>query len=69
MISCIGVFRVTNGDKPRLLLDSLVLGIIGGLSAQVFTWMLRGVAEVISGMDGGVYAAGGSDRWRACCTR
>lgn len=32
---------MTNGDKPRLLLDSLVLGVIGGLSAQVFTWMLR----------------------------
>ena len=28
-------------DKPRLLLDSVVLGIIGGLSAQVFTWLLR----------------------------
>jgi len=32
---------VQNGDKPRLLLDSVVLGIIGGLSAQLFTWMLR----------------------------
>ena len=32
---------MTNGDKPRLLLDALVLGIIGGLSAQLFTWMLR----------------------------
>ena len=29
------------GDKPRLLLDSIVLGIIGGLSAQLFVWMLR----------------------------
>ncbi len=29
------------GDKPRLLLDSLVLGVIGGLSAQLFTWLLR----------------------------
>ena len=28
-------------DKPRLLLDAVVLGVIGGLSAQVFTWMLR----------------------------
>ena len=28
-------------DRPRLLLDSLVLGIIGGLSAQLFIWMLR----------------------------
>ncbi|MGA7158475.1 MAG: chloride channel protein [Acidobacteriaceae bacterium] len=32
---------MTNVDKPRLLLDALVMGIIGGLSAQVFTWMLR----------------------------
>jgi CIC family chloride channel protein len=30
-----------NGDKPRLLLDSVILGIIGGLAAQLFTWMLR----------------------------
>ncbi|MGB7680533.1 MAG: chloride channel protein [Candidatus Acidiferrales bacterium] len=30
-----------NGDKPRLLLDSVVLGIVGGLSAQLFMWMLR----------------------------
>jgi len=30
-----------NGDKPRLLLDSVILGIIGGLSAQLFIWMLR----------------------------
>ena len=29
------------GDKPRLLLDSVLLGIIGGLSAQLFMWMLR----------------------------
>ncbi len=29
------------GDRPRLLLDSLVLGIIGGLSAQLFMWILR----------------------------
>ncbi len=28
-------------DRPRLLLDSLLLGIIGGLSAQAFMWMLR----------------------------
>jgi CIC family chloride channel protein len=37
------------GDKPRLLLDSLVLGIIGGLSAQVFTWMLRMSQKVFLG--------------------
>jgi chloride channel protein, CIC family len=32
---------VKTGDRPRLLLDSLVLGIIGGLSAQLFIWTLR----------------------------
>ena len=32
---------VKTADRPRLLLDSLVLGIIGGLSAQLFIWMLR----------------------------
>ena len=48
MASLADVFRIegTNfivqpRDKPRLLLDSVVLGIIGGLSAQVFAWMLR----------------------------
>ncbi len=30
-----------SGSKPRLLLDSVLLGIIGGLGAQVFMWMLR----------------------------
>ncbi len=29
------------GDRPRLLVDSLVLGVIGGLSAQIFIWVLR----------------------------
>jgi CIC family chloride channel protein len=28
-------------DKPRLLLDSVLLGIIGAASAQLFTWLLR----------------------------
>jgi len=32
---------VSNDDKPRLLLDSVVLGVIGGLSAQLFVWLLR----------------------------
>jgi chloride channel protein, CIC family len=32
---------VESGDKPRLLLDSVVLGIVGGLGAQLFMWMLR----------------------------
>ncbi|MGC0771577.1 MAG: chloride channel protein [Candidatus Acidiferrum sp.] len=30
-----------NGDRPRLLLDSVLLGVIGGLAAQLFIWMLR----------------------------
>ena len=30
-----------NNDNPRLLLDSLILGVIGGLSAQLFAWLLR----------------------------
>ena len=29
------------GDKPRLILDSVILGIVGGLGAQLFMWMLR----------------------------
>jgi CIC family chloride channel protein len=32
---------VENGDKPRLLFDSVVLGVVGGLGAQVFMWMLH----------------------------
>jgi CIC family chloride channel protein len=32
---------VQNFDKPRLLLDSVLLGIIGAASAQIFTWMLH----------------------------
>ncbi|MGC1784553.1 MAG: chloride channel protein, partial [Acidobacteriaceae bacterium] len=28
-------------DKPRLLVDSVVLGVVGALSAQAFLWMLR----------------------------
>jgi CIC family chloride channel protein len=27
-------------DNPRLLLDCAVMGVVGGLSAQVFTWLL-----------------------------
>ena len=30
-----------NGDRPRLVFDSVVLGIVGALSAQLFMWMLR----------------------------
>ncbi len=32
---------VRSADKPRLVLDSVLLGIVGCLSAQAFTWMLR----------------------------
>jgi chloride channel protein, CIC family len=32
---------VPNSDRPRLLFDSIILGIIGGLSAQIFVWLLR----------------------------
>jgi chloride channel protein, CIC family len=30
-----------SGDRPRLLFDSVLLGIVGGLGAQLFMWMLR----------------------------
>lgn len=30
-----------NGDRPRLIFDSIILGIIGGLGAQLFMWLLR----------------------------
>ena len=33
-------------DRPRLLVDSIVLGVIGGLSAQLFTWTLRLFAKI-----------------------
>ena len=32
---------VESGGKARLLLDSVILGVVGGLGAQVFMWMLR----------------------------
>jgi CIC family chloride channel protein len=32
---------IQTGDKPRLLLDSLILGVVGGLTAQAFSWMLH----------------------------
>lgn len=28
-------------EKPRLLMDAVVLGLVGGLSAQLFTWLLK----------------------------
>jgi CIC family chloride channel protein len=39
----------TTTDKPRLLLDALILGVIGGLSAQVFTWMLTVSQKIFLG--------------------
>jgi chloride channel protein, CIC family len=33
--------KMQSGDRPRLLFDSVLLGIIGGLGAQLFMWMLR----------------------------
>jgi len=33
--------RVQRGDRLRLLLDSVLLGVVGALSAQLFMWMLR----------------------------
>lgn len=45
-------------DKPRLLLDALLLGVIGGLSAQAFMWMLRFLTAVFLGWMAG-YAAPG----------
>jgi len=54
--------QVTNEDKPRLLLDSLVLGIIGGVSAQVFTWMLRASQKLFLGWMAGYTPPGVPDR-------
>lgn len=45
-------------DKPRLLLDSLLLGIIGGLSAQAFMWMLRFSTHVFLELVAGYVAPG-----------
>jgi CIC family chloride channel protein len=40
-------------DKPRLLLDCAVLGVAGGLSAQLFTWLLRLSQTLFLGMIAG----------------
>ena len=45
-------------DKPRLLIDSFVIGIIGGLSAQVFMWMLEVANRFFLGWMAGYYAPG-----------
>ena len=35
------VKRFSLSRQQRLLLDSLFLGVVGGLSAQLFTWILK----------------------------
>jgi len=35
------VKRFSLSRQQRLLLDSLFLGVVGGLGAQLFTWMLK----------------------------
>ncbi len=45
-------------DKPRLLLDSVILGVIGGLSAQAFMGMLRFFTHLFLQLTAG-YAAPG----------
>ncbi len=47
-----------NNDKPRLILDALVLGVIGGLSAQLFTWMLRFSSHLFLGLLAGFHPPG-----------
>ena len=46
------------GDKPRLLVDSVVIGVIGGLSAQLFMWMLRLSSNLFLGQIAGYSAPG-----------
>lgn len=45
-------------DKPRLIVDSLLLGVIGGLSAQAFTWMLRFSSHFFLGILAGFHPPG-----------
>jgi len=33
--------KISLGRQQRLLFDSLLLGVVGGISAQIFTWMLH----------------------------
>jgi chloride channel protein, CIC family len=44
---------VQSDDNPRLILDSLVLGVCGGLSAQLFIWMLRLSSHLFLGLIAG----------------
>jgi chloride channel protein, CIC family len=41
-----GANFVKTADRPRLLLDSVVMGVMGGLSAQLFMWTLRLSAKI-----------------------
>jgi CIC family chloride channel protein len=36
-----------SSDRPRLLLDALILGVVGAASAQLFTWMLNFVQKIL----------------------
>lgn len=47
-----------NGDRPRLIVDSLVLGVIGGLAALAFTWLLRLSTHVFLGWVAGYHPPG-----------
>ena len=49
---------VESNDNPRLLLDSLVLGVIGGLSAQLFAWLLRVCSHLFLGFVAGYHPPG-----------
>lgn len=48
----------TGESKPRLLLDSVLLGIIGGLGAQVFMWLLRACTRIFLVGIAGYHAPG-----------
>ncbi len=47
-----------NGDRPRLVLDSVLLGIVGGLGAQLFMWMLRLTSRFFLNWLAGYYPPG-----------
>jgi CIC family chloride channel protein len=40
-------------DRPRLLLDCVILGVAGGLSAQLFTWLLTASQRLFLGVMAG----------------
>jgi len=49
---------VQTSERPRLILDAMVLGVIGGLSAQLFIWMLRLSSHVFLGLIAGFQPPG-----------